>query len=194
MTYLVLASILLAVLYVGAAIWRRWRDADASTSFSERLNTALPDSISALVYELPRPWQWLWIVWIWSVSLLACIPLIEVMSGGLEGLAFLTLASLFFCGAMPLVKDEKNVAHYIFGASAGVLSQVCVAILTPCWLLAWTALVAVYAYDLLPSQNGRIYPSRWYDGKGVFLAEMICSITVYGSLLVRPAPALAWHT
>lgn len=28
-----------------------------------------PDSISAMVYELPRGWQWLWIVWMWVVSL-----------------------------------------------------------------------------------------------------------------------------
>lgn len=167
-------SILLVVSYVGTAIWSKGE---------------LPESVSAMVYDLPRPWQWLWIVWIWSVSLLACIPLIEVMPDDWRILAFLTLASLFFCGAMPLVKDERNVAHYMFGASAGVLSQVCVAILTPCWLFAWTAFVAVYAYDLLPSQNGRIYPSRWYDGKGVFLAEMICAVTVSGSLLVRLASA-----
>ena len=39
MTYLVLASILLAVLYVGTVIWSM---------------KGLPDSISAMVYALPR--------------------------------------------------------------------------------------------------------------------------------------------
>lgn len=28
----------------------------------------------------------------------------------------------------------------------------------------------------------------WYVGKGVFLAEMICTVTVCGSLLARLAP------
>lgn len=186
MTYLVLASILLTALFVGAVIWRRWCNTDASASFSERLNTALPDSISALVYELPRPWQWLWIVWMWVVSLLACIPLIEVLPDDVKVLGFATIVCLMLCGAMPISDSHVNRrAHNVFGILGGVLSQVCVAILTPCWLLAWIAFVAVYGYDLLPSQNGRIYPSRWYDGKGVFLAEMICAVTVFGSLLVR---------
>ncbi len=184
MTYLVLASILLAVLYAGTVIWRRWRDTDASASFSERLNAALPDSISALVYELPRPGQWLWIVWMWAVSLLTCIPLISAMPDDWRILAFATLACLMLCGAMPISDSHVNRrAHNVFGILGGVLSQVCVAILTPCWLLAWIAFVAVYGYDLLPSQNGRIYPSRWYDGKGVFLAEALCVLSLFGSLI-----------
>lgn len=186
MTYLVLASILLTVLYVGTAIWRRWRDTDASASFSERLNAALPDSISALVYELPRPWQWLWIVWIWSVSLLACIPLTGAMPDDWSILAFATLACLMLCGAMPISDSHVNRrTHNVFGILGGILSQACVLRISPWWLLAWLAFVAVYGYDLLPSQSGRIYPSRWYDGKGVLLAEMICAATVFGSLLVR---------
>lgn len=188
MTYLVLASILLTVLFVGTVVWRRWRDTDVSENFSERLNEALPDSISAMVYELPRGWQWLWIVWMWAVSLLTCIPLIEVLPDDVKVLGFATLAYLMLCGAMPISdKAVSRRAHNVFGILGGVLSQVCVAILTPCWLLAWIAFVAVYGYDLLPSQNGRIYPSRWYDGKGVFLAEMICAVTACGSLLARLA-------
>lgn len=186
MTYLVLASILLTVLYVGTVIWRRWLDTDASASFSERLNAALPDSISALVYELPRPWQWLWIVWIWSVSLLACIPLIEVLPDDVKVLGFATIVCLMLCGAMPISDSHVNRrAHNVFGILGGILSQACVLLQCPLYLLAWLLFSAVYACDALPSQNGRIYPLRWYDGKGVFLAEMICAVTVFGSLLVR---------
>lgn len=190
MTYLVLASILLAVLFVGTVIWRRWRDTDASASFSGRLNTALPDSISALVYELPRPWQWLWIVWIWSVSLLACIPLIEVLPDDVKVLGFATIVCLMLCGAMPISDSHVNRrAHNVFGILGGILSQACVLLQCPLYLLAWLLFAAVCACDALPSQNGRIYPSRWYDGKGVLLAEMICAVTVFGSLLVRLASA-----
>lgn len=188
MTYLVLASILLTVLYAGTFIWRRWRDTDASASFSERLNTALPDSISALVYELPRGWQWLWIVWMWAVSLLTCIPLVSAMPDDWCILAFATLTCLMLCGAMPISDSHVNRrAHNVFGILGGIITQVCVAFISPWWLLAWLLFAAVYAYDLLPSQDGRIYPSRWYDGKGVFLAEMICAVTVSGSLLTRLA-------
>lgn len=188
MTYLVLASILLVALYVGAAVWMRWRDTDVSESFYERLNTALSDSISAMVYELSRGWQWLWIVWMWAVSLLTCIPLIEVLPDDVKVLGFATLACLMLCGAMPISdKAVSRRAHNVFGILGGILSQVCVAILTPCWLLAWAAFVAVYVYDVLTSRNWRVYPSRWYDGKGVLLAEMICTVTVSGLLLTRLA-------
>jgi len=184
MTYLVLASILLAVLYAGTVIWRRWYDTDASASFSERLNEALPDSISALVYELPRGWQWLWIVWIWSVSLLTCIPLVSAMPDDWRILAFATLACLMLCGAMPISDSHVNHrAHNVFGILGGILSQACVLPIGPWWLLVWLAFEAVYGYNLLPSQNGCIYPSRWYDGKGVLLAEMICAVAVFGSLI-----------
>jgi hypothetical protein len=90
------------------------------------------------------------------------------------------------CGAMPISDSHVNRrAHNVFGILGGILSQVCVLLQCPLYLLAWLLFAAVYACDALPSQNGRIYPSRWYDGKGVFLAEMICAVTVFGSLLVR---------
>lgn len=181
-------SILLTVLFVGTVIWGRWRDTDASASFSERLNTALPDSISALVYDLPRRRQWLWIVWMWAVSLLTCIPLISAMPDDWRILAFATLACLMLCGAMPISDSHVNRrAHNVFGILGGILSQACMLLISPWWLLAWLLFAAVYGCDALPSQNGRIYPSRWYDGKGVLLAEMICTVTVCGSLLVRLA-------
>ena len=184
MTYLVLASILLVALYVGAAIWMRWRDGGTVGSFGERLNAALPDSISALVYELPQRWQWLWIVWMWTVSLLVCIPLIDVLPENARMLGFTTMACLVLCGAMPLSDSTVNHrAHNNFGTLGGVLSQVCVAFLSPWWPMVWLFMAVVYGYDILSSQDGRIYPSRWYDGKGVFLAEMICAAVVCGAIL-----------
>ncbi len=166
-------SILLAALYVGAATWNR---------------KELPDSVSAMVYDLPRSGQWLWIMWMWAVSLLTCIPLIDALPDGARVLGFATFASLMLCGAMPISDSTTNRrAHNAFGILGGVFSQACVAVISPWWLTAWLLFVAIYGYDLLPSQNGRIYPSRWYDDKGIFLAEMICAVAVFGSLLTRLA-------
>lgn len=172
---MIIISVLLTALGIGAATWKLGE---------------LPESISALVYVLPRQggWQWLWIVWMWSVSLLTCIPLVSAMPDDWRILAFATLACLMLCGAMPISDSHVNRrAHNVFGILGGILSQACVLLISPWWLLAWLLFVAVYGYDLLISKNGRIYPSRWYDGKGVFLAEMICAVTVSGSLLTRLA-------
>ena len=165
-----IASVLLTVLFAGTVAWRR---------------RGLPESISAMVYDLPRPWQWLWTVWIWAVSLTACIPLIEAVPDGARPLGFLTLTCLMFVGAMPLLDVSNRFWHYALAIVAGVVSQVCVVTVSPWWMLAWLLFAAIYARDALPSQNGRNYPSRWYDGKGVLLAEMISATTVFGSLLVR---------
>ena len=165
-------SILLVVLFVGTAIWN---------------NKELPESVSAMVYDLPRSGQWVWIVWMWAVALLMCIPLIDALPDGARMLGFLTLACLVFCGAMPISDNTTNRrAHNAFGILGGVLSQVCVAIVSPWWLLAWLFFVVIYVYDLLPLQDRCVYSSHWYDGKGVFLKETICAITVFESLLAVP--------
>ena len=48
--------------------------------------------------------------------------MIEALNENVKGLGFATTASLVFCGAMPLIKKDKNTLHNIFGVSAGVLS------------------------------------------------------------------------
>lgn len=48
--------------------------------------------------------------------------MIEALNENVKGLGFATMASLVFCGAMPLIKNDKNTLHNIFGVSAGVLS------------------------------------------------------------------------
>ncbi|MBP3756392.1 MAG: hypothetical protein J6I61_03825 [Prevotella sp.] len=180
---MLIISILLVVLYVGITIWRRWRSTDVSDGLSERLNEALPDSISAMVYDLPRGWQWLWIVWMWVVSLLTCIPLIEAMPDDWRILAFAALACLMLCGAMPI--SDGNVsrrAHNVFGILGGIITQVCVAFISPWWLSAWCIFPAVVML------KGVYYTGTYFNGKGVLLAEMICYLTLTcASLLTRLA-------
>ena len=163
MTLLTLLSILLAAAYVVAATWVRGE---------------LPGSISALVYTLSRPWQWVWIIWMWAVAFTACIPLIEVMPSDLgKGLAFLTLVCLMFVGGMPVTERENSRAHSLFGVSAGVVSQVCVLLLCPVWLWAWLAYVALIVYVAA-------YPSdKLFAGKGVLIAELICAASTIGAVL-----------
>lgn len=65
MTWFIIISILLVVLAVGATIWK---------------NKALPDSISAMVYDLPQgAWQNLWSVWLALVSLTTFAPMIQIL-------------------------------------------------------------------------------------------------------------------
>ena len=165
MVTLLIIPILLVVLYVGTAIWN---------------SKELPDSVSAMVYDLPRSGQWVWTVWMWAVSLLMCIPLIEVLPENLELLGFLTLWCLVMCGAMPISDNRvSRRAHNVFGILSGVLSQVCVAIVSPWWLLLWSLLAVAWIWTT------KDYGRKALDGKGVFLAEAICLLTVAGAVLTH---------
>ena len=167
MMTMTITSIVLALAFVAFAAWVRGE---------------LPGSISALVYTLSRPWQWVWIVWMWAVAFTACIPLIEVMPSDLgKGLAFLTLVCLMFVGGMPVTEKENSRAHNLFGVSAGVVSQVCVLLLCPQWLWAWLAYVVCVLFVAFFPGN------RLLSGKGVLMAEVICYITVIGSVLTAMA-------
>lgn len=157
MNILLIISILLVVLFVGATIW---------------IKKELPESISAMVYVLPKGgWRWLWSIWLWLVGVLTLAPAIEALDKQDCGfLPFLTMVSLVFVGAWPLFDTDHKKLHYTFGIIAAILSQVCVLALCPWWLLLWLvmAFLGIYAYF-------KPYP-QWLKGKGVFIAEGICYI------------------
>lgn len=136
----------------------------------------IPESISSLVYNLDKTQQWIWIIWMWTISILLGPQLIQILPDNIEGLGFATMASLMFCGAMPLVKEDKNVLHNIFGVSAGILSQVCVAIINPLWLLVWIVILLLFVTSLVKS-------NKVLNKYGVFIAESLCAASTYGSLI-----------
>lgn len=171
MMYMVIISVLLSVAYTGAVIWKRKK---------------LPESISALVYSLPNKWQWTWIVWMWVVAITTCIPLISVLGDGLDVLGFVTLACLVWCGGMPISNKDVTLPHCVAGIGAGIVSQVCVAVICPWWLLAWIVMAGIIGVvAFFKSAFALINDSEEVpvilDGKGVLLAEIICYVTMIGS-------------
>ena len=157
MLVMTLISVLLVVSVVGTAIWKE---------------KALPESISSLVFVFRH--KWLWTVWIWAVSLLTLIPVIDKLSRfGMEALGFGSLVCLMFCGAMPLIDKENTVGHWVSGTSGCILSQGCVWFLGRQWLPVWILFVFLFL-------SSYIQPGGWLGramkGKGVLLAEMTCYI------------------
>ncbi len=167
MTAMIILSILLAVAFTAIAI---------------RIEHGLPDSISALVYYLPRPMQWLWTLWMWSVAMLTCIPLIGAMPDEWRSLAFIALGCLMLCGAMPI--SDSNVsktAHDVFGTLGGIVSQVCVPFVSPWWLMAWLLWPFLMGSTVVQPEGGDM--RRLFKGKGVFVAEYVCFVPLVGALL-----------
>lgn len=160
MTVLLYVSILLVALYVGAATWRK---------------RELPESISAMVYLLPEGgWRWLWSVWLWLVALFTMIPAISILDlRGMGYVGFFTLACLVFVGAWPLFEPKTKKAHYIGGTAAGILSQICVMLICPWWLMLWLLFAGL---DIVAHYT-KHFPS-WLDHKGILLAEKACYVAL----------------
>jgi len=155
MIVMLVISLFLVALYVGAAIWRF---------------RALPDSISAMVYALPEGgWRWLWSAWLAMVDILTFAPVVEILDGrGLGILGFLPMAMLMFVAAWPIFDREHYRWHNIFGTAAAVVSQVDVWLICPYWLLLWLLMVAAVF------MKGLRHTGTYFGGKGVLFAECMC--------------------
>lgn len=125
----------------------------------------IPESISAFVWLLK--YKWFWTLWIWFIAITLGIPVIEILPDPLKAIGFLMISSLGFVGAMPLFEEELRTVHNFLGIAAGILSQICVLIINPWWLLVW-----IGAISLL------ILPNRY----AVLISEVLCSISIYGCL------------
>ena len=165
MVILVIISTLLVVLYVGAAILA---------------GRELPKSVSALVYRLPDGGKWIWGAWLCCVTMLLMPPLLEAMPEDYRFVGFFFGVSLLFTTAFPLYDEDNEPYHMVLAIASGLLSQLCVVILCADWLSAWM----LYAFLM-----GSVYiqPDGWLGkamrGKGVFVAETVCLISLVGSLL-----------
>lgn len=165
MTTMLILSILLVALGVGAAIW--------SIHKEKRLPwlQSLPDSISAMVYQLPRRggWRWLWMVWLVLVDVLTFAPVIEILDRrGLGILGFLPMVMLMFVAAWPLFDTEHRFWHYALAIAAAVVSQVDVWLISPYQLLLWLLMPSVVF------MKGLRHTETYFGGKGVLIAEVVC--------------------
>ena len=166
---MLLISILLIVLYIGGYIWK---------------HKELPNSISAMVYELKGSQRYLWQSWLAIVTIFIAPTLFEATKDNpFQFIAFLFLFCLLMVSGLPLIEKEKNKAHRIFAICSGVLSQVGVTMVCAWWLLVWLPMVllvcGIYfkAFDL----DDKLFPL--IEGKGIFLAEYACTLSLIGSLV-----------
>ena len=162
-------SILLIVLYIGGYIWK---------------NKELPNSISAMVYDLKGSQRYLWQSWLAIVTIFIAPTLFEATKDNpFQFIAFLFLFCLLMVSGLPLVEKEKNKAHGIIAICSGILSQVSVTMVCAWWLLVWLPLIllvcGIYfkAFDL----DNKLFPL--IEGKGIFLAEYACTLSLIGSLV-----------
>lgn len=141
----------------------------------------LPDSISEMVYKLPKGgWQWAWTIWLWAVLVLLTPQLMTVLDDSYKVLGFLTICCLAFVGAMPLFERTDRKLHYMLAIVGGILSQVCVAIIDANWLCMWMLFIFLSGSGYIQPEG---YLGKAMKGKNVFLAEITCMNSIYGAIL-----------
>ena len=164
MTTMPVISILLVSLYVSAAIWKTRK---------------LPESISAMVYILPKGgWQWLWTIWLIVVNVLTFTPAIRLLDRtGYGFIGFLPMVCLSFVAVWPLFDADHRRWHYILAVIGGIASQFCVFHINPWYLTVW----AIWGVMLLwETKDQSIDNWKW----SVFLAEGLCFVSLIGAILL----------
>lgn len=146
-------------------------------------NRDIPSSISALVHDLPKENQWMWSAWLATISILILPSLLEAVPEEVEFLGFLTEVCLLGTSVTPLVEKETRLGHYIFAISAGILSQACVAFICPSWLLVWLIMAMLLTATFAGFNSLDEKTPSLLEGKGVFIAEVLCALSLYGCLL-----------
>ena len=145
------------------------------------LRGGVPDSVSGLVYNLSDTKQWWWSVWLSAVAFTVMVPLMVAL-GDSTWLGLLTSVCLIGAAVTPVIRKDTRRLHNICGVAAGVLSQFCVMVLCPWWLLCWFIYVPLIAGSMAAFNDSEEMPVVC-DGKGVLVSECICAISLYGALL-----------
>lgn len=131
----------------------------------------IPYSLSSLVFALPKKQQWVWSAWMGITAVLVLSVIMEALPETWEFAGFLLTACLLGVSATPLIHKDTERWHDTLAIFAGVMSQICVAILNPWWLIAWVLML------IKPCVR------RWARANyTVFLAEVMCGVSLFGSL------------
>lgn len=168
---MLILSIVMAVAYVAAVIIR---------------DKTLPDSVSALVYALPKGrWRWLWSAWLALVTLLMAPALTAAMSATwwMSLLSDATIICLAMTAALPLLPGYHNRLHNAIGILAGILTQVCVWFICPWYLMLWLLFVILLVLHDFPDVSWAAKVADKTSGKGVFLLEAVCSAALYAAMI-----------
>ena len=144
-----------------------------------RRSGAPPESISAMVYDLPARQRWRWSAWLWAVLLTGAVPLIEAAAF----LGWLTVAVLMTVAALPLVAGKSNTLHYVLGIVGGLLSQMCVLRVCCLWLLLWPLTVIALAWIALSNSYAANRIASFLDTRAVLLIEVVAATALYGALV-----------
>lgn len=156
MTIAIIISIIIIATYIGAVIVKE---------------KEIPESISSIVFHLPKKWEWAFTIVLWLVGFSIVPMLMEKSADNTRVLAFFMVAGILGVGSSPLVAKERNTFHKVCAVVAGVTSQCLVALNQPLLLLTWSLYVG---YTLVAKDVS----------KNFFWVEVSCMLPVFAYCLM----------
>ena len=146
------------------------------------VNGEVPESLSALVYELPNKWRYVWTGLLIGAILTLMPSLLYVFPDCCDVVVNAFSTSVLLVGVTTLIKREMSRGHIVLGITACFLSQICVAVLCTPLLLMWLPIMCVYLPYLLGYKDMEREDIA-FDGKGITVAELLCVGTLYLSVI-----------
>lgn len=137
-----------------------------------------------MVHGWKRPWMWS--VWLLAVVVSLLPVLVSALPDAWRCVGFLSVCCFVGVAVVPLVpmvEESRERVHMILAMSGGVLTQVCVWVISPLWLLSWFVLEVFMSLLVLCNE------SRWSQwcaerlrGNGVLVLELVATATLYAAL------------
>jgi len=141
----------------------------------------LPGSVSTSVFTMPRRKRYVWTAMLWLSTYTLTPALFQVVPGNHVYAAHAFATSVLLAGLFPIFKRSISRGFMTLVSSAWCFSQVCVALLCP-WLLLMWPVVAIVLFVLYMMEDDLPAALR---GKGVFLAESMCYVTLFMSIIIE---------
>lgn len=170
MVSFVIASIVLSVAYIG------WTLVSSGK---------VPESMSAMVYSLPKKQQWVWSFWLAMSSTLLLPRIFSIVPDNGKFVGFLMLVALIGVAVTPIIQQETRNWHNVLGWAAGGLSQACVGIVNPAWLILWVVLGIIIVFYQCAFAKSDDEIASMFGKCGIFILEVMCAFTLYMSLLFQ---------
>lgn len=104
-----------------------------------------PDTMTSVVYKLPKGWRrWMWTLWMWVITLLMAPAIFKVVPESWHAAAHCFVTCQLLVALLPLMKEKDNTPHHVMAALDCVFSQICVVLICPALMLGWFPLLMAF--------------------------------------------------
>lgn len=139
----------------------------------------VPESMTTSVYLLPKKWRIVICLLLWS-AVFFTIPSIMVLAGSsTRWMAFLAIAGVVICGAIPVVEDTDDVGykiHQVIAVVSMVLSQLFILTESPLLIVSGWLVLGVTKAVCIKKKTPFLSWKFWMEAISFIVIFLFCLI------------------